>query len=268
MAAADLIVMAVYFGIMTKLMSWSELHKWFPSRDANLPLETGDGPIETKRNSDKLSIVQAISVLIMVVLAWFIVELSSSLETITSPILPGMQCAFVAVFGSIMNQVIKRLSRPHHNPFGRCIMKFKYDINKLAPPVSGYCFYLLFAAIGTSADLSRALTFGLPCIAFASLSLIVHIFIIFLGSSISSRILPVLIKSNYTSKIFPFSIEEICVASNAAIGGASTAAALAGKSKSKNRSGLVIASTFWGIFGYAISTTIGVSITLLLISKT
>ena len=32
MAAADLIIMAVYFGIMTKLMSWKKLHSLFPQR--------------------------------------------------------------------------------------------------------------------------------------------------------------------------------------------------------------------------------------------
>lgn len=64
--------------------------------------------------------------------------------------------------------------------------------------------------------------------------------------------------------------EEVLTASNAAIGGPSTAAAFAvglipneddkkmdnGKNinRSQYRSSLVIAATFWGVFGYAIAT--------------
>jgi len=64
--------------------------------------------------------------------------------------------------------------------------------------------------------------------------------------------------------------EEVLTASNAAIGGPSTASAFAvglipsenknddnvtNDKRSQHRSALVIGATFWGVFGYAIATS-------------
>ncbi len=305
MAAADLIVMALYFGILTKLMSWSRLYKWFPPREKRevvvqnnnnnnntLSLQKESHIImnslqekEKKKMRIRYKNISKIpSILAMITVAWTIVEVSNILETYTSSFIPGMQCAFVALFGSIVNHFINHLSssssssrqqRKSNNGNGvvvRFFSQFKSDVCKFAPSLSDYCFYLLFATIGTSANLKKALTYGLPCIIFASMSLIIHIFTIFLGSSIITIVLDYITKrTNFLkfiplvnklqkllSRLLPLSCEEICIASNAAIGGASTAAALAGKTKIVNRNGLVIAATFWGILGYAVSTTIGV----------
>lgn len=275
MAAADLIVMAVYFGALTKLMSWSKLYRWFPPREVQkntLSLQKESQIIELQEEEMRNNKISKIpSVLAMITVAWTIVEVSNILETYTSSFVPGMQCLFVALLGNIVNHLINHLSSRQSNGV-RIFSQFKSDVCKFAPPLSDYCFYLLFAAIGTSANLNEALTYGLPCIVFAMISLIIHIFTIFFGSSIVTmgldfftkgtnfvtKFVPIVNKPKLLSRLFPLSCEEICIASNAAIGGASTAAALAGKTKIVNRNGLVIAATFWGIIGYAVSTAIGV----------
>ena len=74
---------------------------------------------------------------------------------------------------------------------------------------------------------------------------------------------------------FPLSVEEVVIASNTAICGPATAAALVAKMMATDMSntlnktewkGLALAGTFWGIVGYAFATYIGVSISRALLS--
>mmetsp|Transcript_16483 Transcript_16483/g.24676 ORF Transcript_16483/g.24676 Transcript_16483/m.24676 type:complete len:205 (+) Transcript_16483:3-617(+) len=192
----------------------------------------------------------------MISLAWAIVELSIVLENLVSKYVPGMGCAFIAVFGTATNEIISFFSKNQSTKFSKKASSLRSDMRRIAPPLSNFCFYLLFAAIGTSANLRTAINYGLPCITFASIALLIHILIIFFGTNAFARMVP---RSDWRERILPPSAEEVFVASNAAIGGASTAAALAGKSNATNKSGLIIAATFWGIMGYACSTSIGVS---------
>lgn len=263
MAAADLIIMAVYFGAMTKLMSWKGLQTWFPQRNCDNENRTDmtQNSVECTDKDDKSSSTRIASTGIMSALAWLVVELSNILEKKSSKLVPGMGCAFVAIFGVLVNQVVVALARCEIKSIKHVATKFSKDMSAVAPRLSEFCFYLLFAAIGTSANLKEAMTHGLSCIYFASTSLMIHIFITFFGSMLSMRAGK---DSRWLRRVFPLSTNEICIASNAAIGGASTAAALAGKSTHNTRN-LVISATFWGILGYAVSTSIGVSIALRLL---
>ncbi len=261
MAAADLILMAVYFGVMTSLMTSKSMHRWFPSRNGKLGSED-NSTFSTKRNKVGTSSMMT-SGFIMAVLAWTIVEISIILENIVSNFVPGMGCAFIALFGTATNGIITRLSNNQSTKVSKRASDLRCNMHKIAPPLSNFCFYLLFAAIGTSANLRTAISYGLPCIAFAAIALLIHVMTIFLGSIAFTKLAS---RSDWSKRILPPSTEEVFVASNAAIGGASTAAALAGKSKASNKSGLILAATFWGIMGYAFSTSIGVSVANYLLS--
>jgi uncharacterized membrane protein len=74
----------------------------------------------------------------------------------------------------------------------------------------------------------------------------------------------------HTTAFFPLSIEEVMVASNAAIGGPATAAAFAGSVSNKRmaprkRRDLALAGTVVGVLGYAIGTSIGLGLSGLLL---
>ena len=76
--------------------------------------------------------------------------------------------------------------------------------------------------------------------------------------------------SMHTTAFFPLSIEEVMVASNAAIGGPATAAAFAGSVSNKRmaprkRRDLALAGTVVGVLGYAIGTSIGLGLSGLLL---
>ena len=113
---------------------------------------------------------------------------------------------------------------------------------------------------------------------FAALALLVHsmtVILVTLTSMRLGKVVATFIKTklgNPNKLLFHWpqsSWQEVLTASNAAIGGPSTAAAFAaglipsndhkviersGIDKSQYRSALVIAATFWGVFGYAIAT--------------
>ena len=124
------------------------------------------------------------------------------------------------------------------------------------------CFYLLFSAVGTSANLGRSMRGGPSALAFAFVALIVHSITVILGSWGLLRL------TTGIQQLRP-GWEEVLTASNAAIGGPSTAAAFAvglvpsedgSDGKSLHRSALVIGATVWGVVGYAIGTSCGVTI--------
>ena len=134
---------------------------------------------------------------------------------------------------------------------------FMQEINWVANLMSDFCFHLLFAAIGSSANLGEAVRQGgwhsASSFLFVALAQVVHLAVLLGGSLGVAKLFP-----NF--KLFPLGIDEIMVASNAAIGGPVTAAAFAGKEAPKRR-GLVVAATVWGVVGYAVGTRIGVRLT-------
>ncbi len=268
MAAADLVVMAVYFGGLPALLSWGKLRRLFPGRqkECNEVFENenqSDSFMDEKKVNMSISFGLAVSVLV-----FFIVEMSLMFERYTCHCIPGMCCAAVAVLGTLVRSLLDRLIavEPEGRSlllknFCRGISNFERNLKHFGPGMSDVCFLLVFASIGTSANIGTALAHGLPCFVFASLALCVHIFTIGIGSVVSMKMFPSLRK---------LSLEEVLVASNAAIGGASTAATFAATMSGERLSfehkrGLILAATIFGIVGYAFATTIGVVLTKLLI---
>ena len=97
-----------------------------------------------------------------------------------------------------------------------------------------FLMFIFFVAISIGADLKLIVTIG-P-------ALLIFSFIVFSGIVIFSLV---------GGKIFKFSIEEICVAANAALGGPSTAAAQAAASGWRE---LVTPAVLMGVFGYILGT--------------
>ena len=115
--------------------------------------------------------------------------------------------------------------------------------------LSEFYFLFLFASIGASADLSAALASGPACLFISFHALVIHLLGTLLGT-LAAR------NKNVDPKM---QLEDVLVASNAAIGGPATAAAFCGRLVGPRQRALTYAATVWGVFGYAIGTTLGIA---------
>jgi len=260
MATADLLVMAVYFCFLFSIANFKPLQRAFPGRLMN----NNDQPCEialVTHTPSGTNLNLIVSTIVSSLFVWKIVSISDMFEKITSRFVPGTGCAAVACLSTILSWTMKRFgNRKGGSLFTTVAVNFQKDLNWIGPFISNLCFMVLFASIGLTANLQRALQHGASSLLFAFIALGVHLVVILGFSFLFSSMIP---QNRFTSKFAPLSLPEVLVASNANIGGASTAAAFASKI-SKARS-LILGATFWGVTGYAVATSIGLSLVRILL---
>ena len=254
MAAADTFVMAVYFAAMTTALKSKFLARAFRDDTAISARETrhehddldllppkkneeGTSPQTVTTTTTTMACTLKATALVTA-LALATVKVSTVFEGFMAPVLPGTACAAIAIIAP----AIQRLLSKQGNPLIR-------EMQNTARNLSEFSLLLFFAGIGQGAKLGEALLHGPACICFSLLALSVHITIAFTGSAFSKRFCRL-----------PLQLEDVLVASNAAVGGPATAAAFAGRMKSPRQFDLTIAGTAWGVVGYALGTTIGISL--------
>ena len=282
MAAADLVVMALYFAMLSAASKSSWLQQLFPS---SLRHEVAINDHDKSDTSDSQTAPSGLrssilynsgAVSISIFMALSSVLVATRLENVISNqfSIPGTMCAFLAVFGMLYDKLIRlSLNAMHKTSIDGFIqtmlglLQRSFErIHVVAPSLGDLSFFLLFAAVGTTADVSSAVLGGPLALMFATLALMVHTSVLLLGTFIGSKVTQAIQKFSYT---WPQSTwEEVLTASNAAIGGPSTAAAFAAglvKSDGSYRRALVISATIYGVFGYAIGTSIGVLLTKFLL---
>jgi len=281
-----LIVMAIYFSFMSASMSNTRLRQLFPgrhfnqsnlssltiARDSSIDVNGRDplkSSISPKHKSDTNHLNRqcniASSSLFAAIISWTVVEAVFWIEKKTVlGMIPGVACAGIVALGSLARIQLQKISqlasrRPGRRSLFNTIRILTSNFNNVTGPMSSACFSLLFASIGVSANLEQTLRFGPSSFVFAMVALCVHVCVLIIGSS------------GVTKFMLPLSLEEVMVASNAAIGGPATAAAFAGASSIEGndsnirRRGLIMAATIFGVTGYAIATSIGVALATLLL---
>ncbi|GAX10372.1 hypothetical protein FisN_3Lh587 [Fistulifera solaris] len=235
MTAADLIVMAIYFAIMAAATQSVSLERWFQRKNSHQDNLVDPTRTATSSASDEnasystvtsaLSTFHVPTALLITTIALALVRVGQKVELLCSAYIPGMACAFLAAVTPGIRRYLPSQAAA------------------TAPPLSQFCFLLLFAAVGVTADLQAALQSGPSCIIFATVALLLHGVVLMVGGRylLAGR-----------SKLM-----DCLIASNAAIGGPATAATFCG-TLPNNTQALTIAATIWGVFGYAIGTTVGV----------
>lgn len=276
LAAADLLAMAIYFGALSSLVSNKRLQSLFPGRrtdDGNLIPTTHRGLYD---DIAKTSVPSGFKRLCMSgiaasFLALLIIEISTRFESAVSHFVPGMGCAAVAAMATSASKLLgeaDKLERSKDTRFTHLLSKFQTDLRIVGPPMSDFCFLLMFGAIGVSANLNKVFSQGLSTVTFAILAILIHVITLGIGSFLLTNLVPI---NKFTKKIFPLALEEMLVSSNAAIGGAISASAFAAnlrveRFKGNAKRALIYAGTFWGVIGYAGGTTVGIFLTKALAS--
>ena len=303
MAAADLLIMALYFGALSIMISSTTLKRWFPGRGGGeeqeeatrttttrsgeelksghtkptkelSDLEKTDWSARTKQTKQERQSDKGCSSVVTIVLSgilascitWGVVELSMVLEKAASVLLPGLGCGAIAILITGINRMLNAVTQQKkrfQRLGGSWVFPIMERFDQVTAPLSAFCFQLLFAAIGVSANVQSIAQSGFSSFVFAALALCIHMATLLIGSKAIVRLLE---KCPYVQGLLPLSLEEVLVASNAAIGGSATAAAFAGNidltgkgglANSEKR-GLVMSATIWGVIGYSIATSIGV----------
>jgi Protein of unknown function (DUF819) len=267
MASVDLVVMAVYFASLGSMLQSKTLKRWFgedpevhaESPPASSPSAAGQRSLDgakrvpiVDRNRMQRWKSNGVGIVLASALALHVVRLARFVERLLAPIVPGTACAFIAIAIPALQRfsITKRAA-------------IWTNMQRVSRPLATYSFLWLFATIGMSVDIAETLREGPACLAFSIAALLGHMGVTLLGCWLlgwQQRHRRGLTGETGGIKS-AIRLEEALIASNAAIGGPATAAAFCGQLPDSNRrkAGLTVAATAYGVVGYGIGTTIGVT---------
>ena len=216
--AADNLMMTVYFIILFAIPTIGFFVKRFPTHHEDSKGEIYNG-VEEIENEEKIEIL----------------DMAKSLAITISICAVGFALSeLIAIKGTgilIITAIIVIIATVFPRQLGSI---------KGADKIGTLLMQVFFAAIGASANVIVVLKFGPILFLFAAVILTVHLSFLLI-----------------TGKLFKLDLAEIVIASNANMGGPTTAAAMAVARKWK---ALVIPAILCGTLGYAVATFIGVAV--------
>ncbi len=217
--AADNLVMTFYFILLFALPSIAFLKKRYSTYHDDKAQTISDEDFQNEQNESSLNLMNlAYSLAIGAVIC----AVGFSLADLT-----GIQGSGILIITAIVVAIAT-------------IFPKKLGSIKGADAIGTFLMQVFFATIGASANILIVLKVGPLLFVFAALILLIHLlFILIMG------------------KIFKLDLAEIVIASNANMGGPTTAAAMA---VARKWEALVIPAILCGTLGYAVATFIGVGI--------
>ena len=263
---ADLFTMAIYFSFLSSSLDW----EWLRSKFGSVSLQTKVTTEETSEdkkigkkslkspeipNADTLSSLKPNTFCFTSILLLFstfsIVRLANRVEDFVGRFIPGSACALIAIVAPLLNSLVQ--GKTFWKPFSEAAIVW-----------SDFFFLSFFASIGVAANLSSALSIGPACLLFSAIALTVHVVVTVTGCLLWNKIVPIMFSGCTDHKginTLSLDLEDVWIASNAAIGGPATAATFCGQMTKRDPcklQGRTISATFWGVVGYAIGTIVGV----------
>jgi uncharacterized membrane protein len=229
-------------------------------------------------------------------LAFGIVRIASHVEQVLADFVPGLACAVIVAIVPTLKRCLTQWLLPLLDEKSFAIAdkarRTWNNVQEIAEPLSQISFFLLFASIGVSANLAGAVRSGPACLFLSLVAMLVHL-VVTMGVSVLVRwrglfwflplppqlLLPAWMRNKTkriisstatttaasstatprrTTAISSIRLEDVLIASNAAIGGPATAAAFCSRIRGPRQEGLTYAAVVWGVFGYAIGTTMGI----------
>ena len=260
MAAADLLVMAMYLAwLSTALQSKGLLRFFAEEKIAMIEIVPEEDPAAFDDGSSTSRLSKVFATLLVSLLAGSMAVVANSVERLLSPIISGTACAVIALLGAGLQRIAPQ--RPVHQDqqhqrhhWSSRLYKPWRGMQHAAQPMANVSFQLFFAAVGMTANVGRALqTTGTASLMFSGTAIVTHVLVTIVACRLWNSIL--LWRGGGTRTTAGLvKLRHVLVASNAAIGGPATAAAFAGQQKT----GLTLAATIWGVVGYGVGTNIGI----------
>ena len=278
LVTSDLLTMSIYFSFLSSSLDW----KWLVSKFSHTTAPTkttqtttiatesygvkeyaqnGEGEKKSSMNdihdedddniAPNLRSVYLASIPLLIS-TYLIVNVANRVESVVGRFVPGAACAIIAIVAPILNSLVQNKA-------------YWKSFSIAATAWSDFFFLSFFASIGIAANLSSALSMGPACLLFSTVALTVHVLGTTFGCAIWNRLILMLgrrRRAKTNMNILSLDLEDVWIASNAAIGGPATAAAFCGRMKKRDPGklqGRTIAATVWGVVGYAIGTFVGVS---------
>jgi hypothetical protein len=256
--------MALYFSVLSASLEWNWLKRlfyYYGDDDRNSPVDVDgdvDDPVPLKANtndSNSTTTMAKISVLSLLLgTTTAIVAMANWIESMVGRWVPGTACGVIAVVTPVVRSTLLRYwsGTSSTTGSGGSQRTAAAVYSSTAQTLADVFFFLFFAAIGVGVDLRASLELGPACVLVSVLALMVHLVVTVLGSRL---LLP--------CQRWKITLDDVWIASNAAIGGPATAAAFC--TRMKHGSSLVVvgrtvAATVWGVVGYAIGTVVGVGL--------
>lgn len=233
---ADNLLMALYFFVLIALPSINFIYKRFthPYIDG-LEREKSD---ETKTKAAQFWKAKEISLLDIakvIATAFFIVTLSDAIARYFSYLVPKS-----TVFMQLVNALLsnKYLIMTTMTMLASSVFSSYFERMSGSQEIGSFLIYLFFAVIGAPASLKLIIEKSPLLLLLAAIIVLVNLII-----------------SLIFGKLFKFSIEEIIIASNANVGGPTTAAAMA---VSKSWDYLIAPALLVGTLGYVLGNWYGI----------
>ncbi|WP_215493281.1 DUF819 family protein [Fenollaria sporofastidiosus] len=233
---ADNLLMALYFFVLIALPSINFIYKRFthPYIDG-LEREKSD---ETKTKAAQFWKAKEISLLDIakvIATAFFIVTLSDAIARYFSYLVPKS-----TVFMQLVNALLsnKYLIMTTMTMLASSVFSSYFERMSGSQEIGSFLIYLFFAVIGAPASLKLIIEKSPLLLLLAAIIVLVNLII-----------------SLIFGKLFKFSIEEIIIASNANVGGPTTAAAMA---VSKSWDCLIAPALLVGTLGYVLGNWYGI----------
>lgn len=233
---ADNLLMAMYFFVLIALPSINFIYKRFthPYIDG-LEREKSD---ETKTKAAQFWKAKEISLLDIakvIATAFFIVTLSDAIARYFSYLVPKS-----TVFMQLVNALLgnKYLIMTTMTMLASSVFSSYFERMSGSQEIGSFLIYLFFAVIGAPASLKLIIEKSPLLLLLAAIIVLVNLII-----------------SLIFGKLFKFSIEEIIIASNANVGGPTTAAAMA---VSKSWDCLIAPALLVGTLGYVLGNWYGI----------
>lgn len=233
---ADNLLMALYFFVLIALPSINFIYKRFthPYIDG-LDREKSDDTKTKAAQFWKAKEISLLDIAKVIATAFFIVTLSDAIARYFSYLVPKS-----TVFMQLVNALLsnKYLIMTTMTMLASSVFSSYFERMSGSQEIGSFLIYLFFAVIGAPASLKLIIEKSPLLLLLAAIIVLVNLII-----------------SLIFGKLFKFSIEEIIIASNANVGGPTTAAAMA---VSKSWDGLIAPALLVGTLGYVLGNWYGI----------